>query len=167
MAFTSAHLYYDDLEIGQAWESYGRTVTEADIVNFAGFSGDFNAIHIDHEFAKNTPFRRVFCHGFAVFSMASGMSVQSPPTRIVAMTKVRFWNFYLPVFAGDTVRLRSKVAEKTLKGRGRRGEVVWAREIVNQDGKAVQGGEIVTLIECRPQTKPIEADAEVAPTGVV
>ncbi len=167
MAFTSANLYFDDLELGQTWESYGRTVTEADIVNFAGFSGDFNAIHIDHEFAKNTPFRRVFCHGFAVFSMASGMSVQSPPTRIVAMTRVKFWNFYLPVFAGDTIKMRSKVAEKTLKGRGRRGEVVWAREIVNQDGKIVQGGELVTLIECRPLAKATESDAEITPTGVV
>lgn len=167
MAFTAAHLYFDDLELGQTWESGGRTVTEADIVNYAGFSGDFNPIHIDHEFAKSTPFRRVFAHGFGVFSMASGLSVQSPPTRIVAMTKVKFWNFYLPVFAGDTIHLRSKVAEKTVKGRGKRGEVVWAREILNQEGKVVQGGELVTLIECRPVQKSTEADAEVTPTGVV
>jgi 3-hydroxybutyryl-CoA dehydratase len=167
MAFTAAHLFFDDLELGHTWESYGRTVTEADIVNFAGFSGDFNPIHIDHEFAKNTPFRRVFCHGFAVFSMASGMSVQSPPTRIVAMTRVKFWIFYMPVFAGDTIKMRSKVAEKTVKGRGRRGEVVWAREIVNQDGKAVQGGELVTLVECRPIEKVPEPDADITPTGVV
>ena len=167
MAFTAAHLYFDDLAVGQTWESYGRTVTEADIVNFAGFSGDFNPIHIDHEFAKSTPFRRVFCHGFAVFSMASGMSVQSPATRIVAMTRVKFWNFYLPVFAGDTIKMRSKVAEKTIKGRGRRGEVVWAREIINQDGKIVQGGELVTLIECRLPEKTAEPDADITPTGVV
>jgi len=167
MAFTAAHLFFDDLELGHTWESYGRTVTEADIVNFAGFSGDFNPIHIDHEFAKNTPFRRVFCHGFAVFSMASGMSVQSPPTRIVAMTRVKFWNVFLPVFAGDTIKMRSKVAEKVVKGRGRRGEVVWAREIVNQDGKAVQGGELVTLVECRPIEKVPEPDADITPTGVV
>src|SRR4029453_9675811 len=103
MAYSASYLYFEDLELGRTYESGGRTVTEADIVNFAGFSGDFNAIHIDHEFAKSTPFRRVFCHGFAVFSMASGMSVQSPPTRIVAMTRVKFWNFFLPVFAGDTI----------------------------------------------------------------
>ena len=68
MSFSSIHLYFDDLEVGQEWTSGGRTVTEADIVNFAGFSGDFNPIHIDHEFAKTTPFRRPIAHGFAVFS---------------------------------------------------------------------------------------------------
>src|SRR5271167_155095 len=52
MSFTKMHMYFDDIEVGQVWESLGRTVTESDIVNFAGLSGDFNPIHIDHEFAK-------------------------------------------------------------------------------------------------------------------
>ena len=58
MSFTVNHLYFDDLEVGQQWESAGRTVTQADIVNFAGLSGDFNPIHMDHEFAKTTPFHQ-------------------------------------------------------------------------------------------------------------
>ena len=62
MSFSSIHLYFDDLEVGQEWVSGGRTVTESDIVNFAGFSGDFNPIHIDAEFAKGTPFRRPIAH---------------------------------------------------------------------------------------------------------
>jgi len=150
MSFSSIHLYFDDLEVGQEWTSGGRTITEADIVNFAGFSGDFNPIHIDHEFAKTTPFRRPIVHGFGVFSIASGLGVMTPPVRTLAMLRVRVWNFVLPVFAGDTIRCTSRVVEKTIRGRGRRGEVVWYRGITNQDGKTVQEGELVLLIEARP-----------------
>ncbi len=58
MAYTEHHLYFDDLQVGQEWESPARTVTETDIVNFAGQNGDYNPIHVDHEFCKTTPFRR-------------------------------------------------------------------------------------------------------------
>jgi len=151
MSFSAFHLYYDDLEVGNEWASGGRTITDADIINFAGFSGDFNPIHIDAEFAKTTPFRRPIVHGFGVFSIASGLGVMTPPVRTIALLKVRVWNFNLPVFAGDTVKCLSRVVEKTLRGRGRRGEVVWYRAVINQDGKTVQDGEIITLVECRAQ----------------
>lgn len=150
MSFSFYHLFYDDLELGQEWQSGGRTVTEADIVIYAGFSGDFNPMHIDHEFAKSTPFRKPIAHGFGVFSIASGLGVQVPPVRTVALLGVRYWKFLNPVFAGDTIHVRTRAVEKTLRGRGKRGEVVWHRSIVNQDGKVVQEGEIVTLVECRP-----------------
>jgi acyl dehydratase len=159
MSYSTSHLYFDDLEVGNEWTSGGRTVTEADIINFAGFSGDFNPIHIDHEFAQSTPFRRPIAHGFGVFSIASGLGVMTPPVRTVAMLRVRVWHFQLPVFAGDTIRTKSRVIEKTPRGRGKRGEVVWYRGVINQDGKVVQEGEIVTLIECRPLPKAA-ADAE-------
>jgi acyl dehydratase len=163
MSFSTAHLFFDDLEVGQEWTSGGRTVTEADIVHFAGFSGDFNPIHIDHEFAKTTPFRRPIAHGFAVFSIGSGLGVMVPQVRTIAMLRVRYWNFHLPVFAGDTIKMTSRVVEKTLRGRGKRGEVVWLRQITNQEGKVVQEGEIVLLIEARPLPRvSSEATAAVA-----
>jgi acyl dehydratase len=150
MSFSSSHLYFDDLEVGNEWASGGRTVTETDIVNFAGFSGDFNPIHIDHEFAKTTPFRRPIAHGFGVFCIASGLGINSPSVRTLALLHVLRWTFSHPVFAGDTIHTVSRVKEKTLRGRGRRGEVVWYRAVINQDGKVVQEGEVVTLVECRP-----------------
>ena len=162
MAFSTAHLYFDDLEIGQEWVSGGRTVTETDIVNFAGFSGDFNPIHIDAEFAKTTPFRKPIAHGFAVFSMGSGLAVLTPPLRTIAMLRVRVWNFSLPVFAGDTIKVHSRVIEKTLRGRGKRGEVVWHRAICNQEGKVVQEGEVVLLIEARPLPRPTASVVDAA-----
>jgi acyl dehydratase len=166
MSFSSAHLFFDDLEVGNEWVSVGRTVTEADIVNFAGFSGDFNPIHMDHEFARTTPFRRPIAHGFSVFSIASGLGVSAPLVRTIALLRVNVWNFNMPVFAGDTIRSLSRVKEKSLRGRGRRGEVLWYRAVLNQEGKVVQDGEVVTVIECRPPARDDElatADATAQP----
>ncbi|AWM40009.1 Bifunctional protein PaaZ [Gemmata obscuriglobus] len=166
MSFSAFHLYFDDLEVGQEWTSGGRTVTEGDIVNFAGFSGDFNPIHIDHEFAKGTPFRRPIAHGFAVFCIASGLSLIAPPMRTIALLKVVDWKFSQPVFIGDTVHTLSRVKEKILRGRGRRGEILWYRAIVNQDGKTVQEGEVSTLVECRtPAREAADRDARTAPSS--
>lgn len=162
MAFSSSHLYFDDVEVGQEWESSGRTVTEADVVNFAGVSGDFNPIHMDHEFAKTTPFRRPIAHGLLVFAIGSGLGVNCPPMRTVAFVQVREWNFKGPVFIGDTIHLKSRLLEKNPSGRGRRGELVWYRSVINQDGKIVQEGVLVTLCEGRASrrvTETVPADA--------
>lgn len=153
-------LYFDDLELNAEYQSVARTITQTDLTTFAGFSGDFNPIHIDHEFAKTTPYRRPVVHGFAVFSIASGLGTQSPSTRTVALLRVADWTFTAPVFVGDTIHLLSRVHEKTLKGRGRRGEVVWHRRILNQDGRVVQEGYMVTLVECHTPARVIDANTD-------
>src|SRR6266404_4375457 len=112
MSFTTSHLFFDDVEVGQVWESLGRTVTEADIVNFAGLSGDFNPIHIDHAFAQTTAFRRPIAHGLLVLSIASGLTQHCPPMRTLAFLEIRGWQFKGPVFIGDTIRGRVKVLSK-------------------------------------------------------
>jgi 3-hydroxybutyryl-CoA dehydratase len=163
MSFTSLHLYFDDVEVGQEWTSPGRTVTEADIVNFAGLSGDFNPIHIDHEFAKTTPFRRPVAHGMLIWAIGSGLGVYSPPMRTIAFLAVRDWQFKLPVFIGDTIRLHSRVLEKEARARGRRGIITWARQILNQEDKVVHEGVTITLVEGRGAAQPgesTEADKE-------
>jgi acyl dehydratase len=154
MSFTALHLYFDDVAVGQEWVSPGRTVTEADIVNFAGLSGDFNPIHIDHEFARTTPFRRPVAHGMLVWSIGTGLAVYAPPMRTVAFLSVREWQFREPVFAGDTLRSRSKVQDKEVRARGRRGVITWSRQIVNQADKVVQEGVTLTLVEGRGGARP-------------
>ena len=69
MSFTENHLYFDDFQVEDEWISLGRTVTETDVVNFAGLSGDFNPIHMDHQFARGTPFRGPIAHGLLVFGI--------------------------------------------------------------------------------------------------
>jgi acyl dehydratase len=154
MSFTPLHLYFDDVGIGQEWESLGRTVTEADIVNFAGLSGDFNPIHLDHEFARSTPFRKPIAHGLLILAIGSGLGINAPPMRTLAFLSLRDWQFKAPIYIGDTIRVRSKVLEKELRGRGRRGIITWQRTIVNQEGKVVQEGISVTLVEGRAVTTP-------------
>jgi 3-hydroxybutyryl-CoA dehydratase len=159
-------MYFEDVEIGQEWESSGRTITEADVVNFAGISGDFNPIHMDHEFAKTTPFRRPIAHGLLVFAVGSGLGVTCPSMRTVAFLQVREWNFREPLFIGDTVKLRSRVLEKSVRGRGRRGEIVWYRGVYNQEGKVVQDGILVTLVEGRVGRRTAETVAATEANGV-
>src|SRR5438445_7455982 len=125
MSFTKDHLFFDDVAVGQEWQSLGRTVTETDIVNFAGLSGDFNPIPIDHEFAKTTVFRQPIAHGLLVWSMSSGLTLMAPPMRTLAFLSAREWHFREPVFVGDTVHVLSKVAEKEQRARGRRGVITW------------------------------------------
>jgi len=149
MSFTDFHLYFDDVEVGQQWRSPGRTITEADIVNFAGLSGDFNPIHVDHPFARSTPFRRPIAHGLLVFAVGSGLGLYAPPMRTLAILSIREWHFRDPVFIGDTVRIVSTVLDKELRGRGRRGLITWRRQIVNQDDKVVMEGVTVTMVEGR------------------
>ncbi len=149
MAFTANHLFFDDVAVGQEWESVGRTITEADVVNFAGLSGDFNPIHMDHEFAKGTVFGRPIAHGLLVLSIGSGLGVMAPLMRTLAFVRMREWNFEAPVFLGDTIRMRTKLLEKELRGRGRRGLLTWERQLVNQAGKIVQRGVTVTMVEAR------------------
>ena len=163
MSFTKAHLYFDDVEVGQEWESLGRTVTQADIVNFAGLSGDFNPIHIDHEFARTTPFRQPIAHGLLILSIGSGLGLMFPPMRTLAFLSIKEWHFREPVFFGDTIYTKAKLLAKEERSRGRRGVITWERTIVNQKGKIVQEGVLLTLVEgranlLRKQPTPPDAD---------
>jgi 3-hydroxybutyryl-CoA dehydratase len=149
MAFTSLHLFFDDLAIDQEWMSQGRTITQADIVNFAGVSGDFNPIHIDHEFAKTTLFRQPIAHGMLIWSISTGLAMNAPLVRTIAFMSVKEWTFKEPVFIGDTIRVSSKVVNKEERSRGKRGVITWRRAIRNQNDKIVQEGLTVTMVEGR------------------
>jgi 3-hydroxybutyryl-CoA dehydratase len=149
MSFTSSHLYFDDVSVGQEWQSLARTITETDIVSFAGLSGDFNPIHMDREFAKTTLFRQPIAHGLLIFAISSGLSLYAPPMRTLAFMNIRDWQFKGPIFIGDTIHVRSKIMEKQVRSRGRRGVITWLRQIFNQQGKMVQEGTTLTLVEGR------------------
>jgi 3-hydroxybutyryl-CoA dehydratase len=158
MSYTEHHLYFDDIRVGQEWESQGRTVTEADVVNFAGLSGDFNPIHVDREFAKTTSFRQPIAHGVLIWAIGSGLAVACPTMRTLAFTEIRGWHFRRPVFIGDTIRVQSKVLDIEVRSRGRRAAVAWERKIMNQEARIVQEGVLLTLVEGRAARETIEED---------
>src|SRR5439155_10390557 len=93
--------------------------------------------------------RRPIAHGLLVFSVGSGLGLHAPPMRTLAILAIKDWQFKGPIFAGDTIRVRSKVMARESRSRGRRGEVTWHREILNQEGKVVQEGITITLVQGR------------------
>lgn len=127
--------YFDDFNIGDRWVSRGRTITEADIVMFAAFSGDWYQLHTDQEWAKKTPFGQRIAHGLLVLSVSSGFWDLSGGTLIAfyGMDKVRFTG---PTFISDTIHAELEVVEKKEKGPDR-GVVGIKQEIKNQRGETV------------------------------
>jgi acyl dehydratase len=146
MSYTPLHLFHEDVTVGQQWESLGRTITEADVVNYAGLSGDFNPMHVDDQYATGTHYQRRMAHGLLVLAIGSGLAVWAPPMRTLALVCVRDWQFKEAVFLGDTIRVRTTLIEKEEKGRGRRALCTWKREIINQAGVVVQEGITQTLV---------------------
>lgn len=144
----SGTLYLEDIEPGASWQSPGRTVTETDIVSFAGLTGDFNPLHVDHEFAAETPYGKPIAHGLLGMSFMAGLSSNHPCMRTLAFVRVLDWDFTKPVYVGDTVHVVTEVESITPRGR-RSGEVVWFRKLINQRRECVQSGRLVTLVAAR------------------
>jgi 3-hydroxybutyryl-CoA dehydratase len=155
----SESLYLEDLSLGSSWTSPARTITETDIVAFAGMTGDFDPLHVDHEFAKQTPYGKPIAHGLLGMSLMAGLSSTCPRVRTLALVKVEDWQFQRPVFVGDTVHVVTQVEAISPRGR-RSGEVKWFRKLVNQRGECVQSGRIVSLVSSHaflPRSQPIPA----------
>jgi len=141
-----AALGFDDLEIGQSWESADRLVTHDDVMAFGDLTGDCNPIHMDPEYARKTPYRRPVAHGLLGVGIASGLMLSASRVKMIAFLEIRRWEFLLPIFPGDRIRTVTTVMAKEPRGRGRRGEVVWQLSVLNQDNHVVQRSETVTLV---------------------
>lgn len=140
-------LWFDEFQQGQVFESPGRTITEADIVNFAGLSGDFTSLHTDEVFARGTPFRRRVAHGMLVQAIVTGLGARTgifEGTIAALSDMVIHWK--VPVFPGDTVRLRLRVEELDAAPSKRSGRVRFLAWILNQDDQVVIDGEWCTLM---------------------
>ncbi|MBY0586086.1 MaoC family dehydratase N-terminal domain-containing protein [bacterium] len=142
-------LTFDDVAVGDTWISPARTITEADVVQFACLTGDFNPLHVDHEFARSTPFGQPIAHGLLGLSYVAGLGSHAPRMATLSFLKILEWNFLKPIFFGDTVHVRTEILAMEPKARGRRGEIIWQRELVNQTGDVVQMGRTLTLVAGR------------------
>jgi 3-hydroxybutyryl-CoA dehydratase len=154
-------LSFDDLIVGDEWESPRRTVTQADVVLFAGLSGDFNPIHMDHISAGLSPFGRPVAHGLLGLSIASGLMSQAPRVDTLAFLAILEWKFHHPIVFGDTLHGISRVEALEPARNGRRGEVTWYRRVFNQEGRLIQEGRTKTLVRGRPRQSAQETRPDV------
>lgn len=145
----SLPLGFDDLAVGDEWESPRRTITEADVVAFAGLSGDFNPLHMDHDAAARGPFRGPVAHGLLGLAVLTGLSSHAPRVDTLAFLGISGWEFLKPIAFGDTVHVLTRVAALEPRARGRRGVVTWHRQLINQAGETVQQGTLLTLVRGR------------------
>jgi 3-hydroxybutyryl-CoA dehydratase len=131
-------LYFEDFAVDSVSTSRERTVTEADIVNFAGLSGDFVELHMSATYAANGPFGKRIAHGALIFSMSTGLSVQLNQIQdtVIAFYGVDKLRFTRPVFIGDTIHVVKKVVGKEQKD-GDRGVVTFETTVLNQFNEPV------------------------------
>jgi len=148
--------YLEDLTAGDVFTSAARTITESDVVAFAGLSGDFNPIHTDVEFAKETPYGQRVVYGLLGLSMLTGLLDRTGlfSGSAIAMLGIRDWTFTAPLFIGDTIRFRLTIVDVRRARSGDRGVVQRYFELMNQRDEVVQKGHIDILVRARETADP-------------
>lgn len=143
-------LYFEDFELGREFMTRSRTITETDVVTFAGLSGDFNPLHTDEEFAKETMFGTRIAHGLLGLSIASGLINQMGIGEKTVMAFLGMtWNFKAALKFGDTISVQQRVTEKRETSKPDRGILRMAVSVINQHGEVVQDGEHTLMIRRR------------------
>lgn len=141
-------LYFEDFEVGQTFKTRARTVTETDIVNFAGFSWDTNPLHTDAEFAEKTIFGERIAHGMLGLVISTGLSQSLGilDDTIVAFLELN-WKFLAPVKIGDTLHVEQTVIEKRETKKPDRGIIKLEARLINQRGQKVQEGTRTIMVK--------------------
>lgn len=145
--------FFEDYVIGEVRRSFGRTITEADIVLHAGHSGDYFPHHVDVEFCKTQPFKRPIAHGTMTFTIGIGLTATEINPRAMTYGYERL-RFPAPVHAGDTLRttvtIKSKEVDAKRPGSGR---VIEAKEVTNQNGTTVMYVEHILIVGMKETSK--------------
>ena len=146
-------LFYEQFELNEALVTRRRTMTEADIVAFAGLSGDYNLVHTDEVFAAaETPFGTRIAHGPLGLSVAIGLLSQLNVIEDTALALLGLtWDFAGPIKAGDTIHVRATPVEKRETRHPGRGIVKLKMEVINQRDETVQTGAITILLRRRTE----------------
>jgi acyl dehydratase len=150
----AGQLYFEDLPLEQKFVTSGRTITEADVVAFAGLSGDFNSLHVDETFAATTGFGGRIAHGLLVLSVASGLTTRLPVLHalqpsLLGMTEVTC-HWLAPTRIGDTIRVELTFIGAQLTKSGTRGRVTERRVVLNQDDVTIIDSQWTLLVATRP-----------------
>lgn len=145
-------LYFEEFQLGHKFVTAGRTVTEADVVSFAGLSGDYNQIHVDADYSAKGIFGQRVAHGLLVLSIAEGLAVQSGfmEGTVIAFREINEWKFSKPVFLGDTVRAEIEVTELKPMARLGGGLATLSISVRNQKDEVLMKGNWSVLVASQP-----------------
>ena len=146
-------LYFEDLTPGLKVTSAGRTISEADIMQFAGLSGDWNPMHVDAEYAKQSIFGERVAHGLLGLAIASGLAMQLGflDRTVEAFTSLD-WKFRAPIKIGDTIRMTAEVTKTRAMGKSG-GFVTFNVVVKNQRDETVQRGEWMIVVKGKPRAE--------------
>lgn len=141
-------LFFEEFQIGDQVVSAARTITEADIVNFAALSGDWNQIHTDAEYSRQHAFGQRVAHGLLILSIASGLAVRmSFMEETILAFRSLDWKMQRPVLIGDTIRVRITVEDTKAMARLGGGLVNFKVEVLNQNDEVCQRGNWEMLVK--------------------
>jgi acyl dehydratase len=143
-------VYFEDIPVGEKYASPGRTVTEADVVIFAGLSGDYNVLHTDAEHMKTSQFGERIAHGLLGLSIQHGLLDRVVTAQVTGPLAALKWKFKSPIKIGDSIHVEARVTAKRDGEQPGWGVVTVARRVVNQRGEVVQEGETDHLVGRRP-----------------
>jgi acyl dehydratase len=146
-------MWFDEFEAGQQIITPGRTISESDIVSFAGLSGDYNQIHTDAEFARTTPYGQRIAHGLLVLSIASGLAMRTGVLEgtVIAFREINNWKFTKSVFIGDTIHVVLNVFETKPIPRVGGGSIIIELVVKNQHDEVTMKGTWTALVANKPK----------------
>jgi acyl dehydratase len=143
-------LYFEDFKVGMEFITPGRTISEADVVMFSGISGDYNEIHTNEEFAKQTRFGTRLVHGVFGLSIVTGLMGRTGVFEgtALAMLEIKNWKFVKPIYINDTLYTKFTITE-TRKSQSNPSVGIVNRyfELINQHQEVVQKGEIPVMVK--------------------
>jgi len=145
--------YFEEFSVGQTYTSVGRTITEHDVMTFAGLSGDYNQIHTDAEFAKRTPYGQRIAHGLLGLSIVSGLAMRTGVLEgtVLAFREIEAWKFTKPVFIGDTLKVVLEILETKPLPRLGGGMITIQVDVLNQRDESVMKGKWSVLVSSKPE----------------
>ncbi|QGN35338.1 dehydratase [Microlunatus sp. Gsoil 973] len=144
-------LYFEDFSVGQTFTTAGRTISEADVMSFAAWTGDNNQVHTDAEFAKHTRYGQRIVHGMLGASLCLGLiaRIGAFEGSSVALLGIDGWRFTNPVFIGDTLTCLVEIVGTRLTSKGNTGVVQRELKLINQREDVVQQGRMDILMLTR------------------
>jgi acyl dehydratase len=148
-----AGLYFEEFSVGQKIVTVGRTLSESNIFDFAGLTGDYTQIHTDAEFARNTPFGQRIAHGLLGLSIGIGLLTRTGVIEgtVLAFREINEWKFIKPFFIGDTLHAQFEVTEVKALPRIGAGAVTALMEVLNQNNEVCQKGSLNLLMMLKPK----------------